>query len=394
MNKEYRLNLYLSYAHALSDSAHIIFGLTLYFVSDNLDINILTMGFIYNLSSILRGISGVFAGILSDKSNFLYWIILFATLSTLGCLILSISNNTNIFTIGIIILAIGSGIYHPVGLSAITKFTVNPGKSFGYHGLGGAIGISLAPWFFINISSTYSWQIAYLLYGFLTLPIIFIYFDKEVRNLTYTKPTTKNSKEYNLYINIKKSYPIYLFASLKDFSISGLLLMLAAFINTSIINQWQNIIDINFHTSIISSLIIIMGGFGSFIGGNLDSNNNRKYILIISCLISGLLFIIIFNHLNYLIIIFSLISFLMSFSDPSLGNWLGSTIPKSMQGTSFALMYGSGQIVGSFSGSLAGIIVDNYNTITYFKILSIPLILASLLIIIMYPKSKKIIKHF
>ena len=394
MNKEYRLNLYLSYAHALSDSAHIIFGLTLYFVSDNLDINILTMGFIYNLSSILRGISGVFAGILSDKSNFLYWIILFATLSTLGCLILSISNNTNIFTIGIIILAIGSGIYHPVGLSAITKFTVNPGKSFGYHGLGGAIGISLAPWFFINISSTYSWQIAYLLYGFLTLPIIFIYFDKKVRNLTYTKPTTKNSKEYNLYINIKKSYPIYLFASLKDFSISGLLLMLAAFINTSIINQWQNIIDINFHTSIISSLIIIMGGFGSFIGGNLDSNNNRKYILIISCLISGLLFIIIFNHLNYLIIIFSLISFLMSFSDPSLGNWLGSTIPKSMQGTSFALMYGSGQIVGSFSGSLAGIIVYNYSTITYFKILSIPLILASLLIIIMYPKSKKIIKHF
>ena len=394
MNKEYRLNLYLSYAHALSDSAHIIFGLTLYFVSDNLDINILTMGFIYNLSSILRGISGVFAGILSDKSNFLYWIILFATLSTLGCLILSISNNTNIFTIGIIILAIGSGIYHPVGLSAITKFTVNPGKSFGYHGLGGAIGISLAPWFFINISSTYSWQIAYLLYGFLTLPIIFIYFDKEVRNLTYTKPTTKNSKEYNLYINIKKSYPIYLFASLKDFSISGLLLMLAAFINTSIMNQWQNIIDINFHTSIISSLIIIMGGFGSFIGGNLDSNNNRKYILIISCLISGLLFIIIFNHLNYLIIIFSLISFLMSFSDPSLGNWLGSTIPKSMQGTSFALMYGSGQIVGSFSGSLAGIIVDNYSTITYFKVLSIPLILASLLIIIMYPKSKKIIKHF
>ena len=170
--------------------------------------------------------------------------------------------------------------------------------------------------------------------------------------------------------------------------------MLAAFINTSIMNQWQNIIDINFHTSIISSLIIIMGGFGSFIGGNLDSNKNRKYILIISCLISGLLFIIVFNHLNYLIIIFSLISFLMSFSDPSLGNWLGSTIPKRMQGTSFALMYGSGQIVGSFSGSLAGIIVDNYSTITYFKILSIPLILASLLIIIMYPKSKKIIKHF
>ena len=98
MNKEYRLNLYLSYAHALSDSAHIIFGLTLYFVSDNLNISILTMGFIYNLSSILRGVSGVSAGILSDKSNFLYWIILFGALSTLGCLVLSISNNTNTFT--------------------------------------------------------------------------------------------------------------------------------------------------------------------------------------------------------------------------------------------------------------------------------------------------------
>tara|TARA_B000000460_G_scaffold241421_1_gene208005 strand:- start:492 stop:1673 length:1182 start_codon:yes stop_codon:yes gene_type:complete len=391
MNKEFRLNLYLSYAHALSDSAHIIFGLTLYFVSDNLNISILTMGFIYNLSSILRGVSGVSAGILSDKSNFLYWIILFGALSTLGCLVLSISNNTNIFTIGIMILAIGSGIYHPVGLSAITKYTINPGKSFGYHGLGGAIGISLAPWFFINISSALSWQISYLLYGFLTIPIMFIYFDKEILNLTYTKSTAKNSKKYKL--DIKNSYPIYLFASLKDFGISGLLLMLAVFINTSIMNQWQNINDIDFFTSIVSSLIIIMGGFGSFIGGHLDSNNNRKYILIISCLISGLLFMVIFNHLNYLIIIFSLISFLTSFSDPSLGNWLGSIIPKRMQGTSFALMYGLGQIIGSFSGSLAGIIVGNYNTITYFKMLSIPLVLASLLIFIMYPKSKKIIKN-
>ena len=95
MNKEFRLNLYLAYAHALSDTAHIIFGLTLYFVSDNLNISILTMGFIYNLASIFRGLSGVSAGILSDKSNFSYWIILFAALSTLGCLVLSISNNTN-----------------------------------------------------------------------------------------------------------------------------------------------------------------------------------------------------------------------------------------------------------------------------------------------------------
>jgi len=54
-------------------------------------------------------------------------------------------------------------------------------------------------------------------------------------------------------------------------------------------------------------------------------------------------------------------------------------------------MYGLGQIIGSFSGSLAGVIVDNYSTITYFKILSIPLILGSLLIFTLYPKSKKII---
>ena len=59
-----------------------------------------------------------------------------------------------------------------------------------------------------------------------------------------------------------------------------------------------------------------------------------------------------------------------------------------MQGTSFALMYGLGQIIGSFTGSLAGVIVDNYNTIIYFQILSIPLILGSLLIFTLYPKSK------
>ena len=81
MNKEFRLNLYLSYSHALSDIMHIVFGLTLYFVSDDLNLSILSMGLLYNTASIFRGVSGFISGILSDRSNFIYWIILFAILS-------------------------------------------------------------------------------------------------------------------------------------------------------------------------------------------------------------------------------------------------------------------------------------------------------------------------
>ena len=84
------------------------------------------------------------------------------------------------------------------------------------------------------------------------------------------------------------------------------------------------------------------------------------------------------------IIIFSVVSFLISSNDPSLGNWLGDTMPKNLHGTSFAFMYGLGQIIGSFSGSLAGVLLNYFSTTVYFRTLSIPLILASIVIFYWY----------
>ena len=72
MTKEFRLNIYLSYGHALSDIMHIVFGLTLYFVSDDLNLSILSMGILYNTASIFRGISGVISGMLSDNIFFVW----------------------------------------------------------------------------------------------------------------------------------------------------------------------------------------------------------------------------------------------------------------------------------------------------------------------------------
>ncbi len=382
MNKEFRLNLYLSYSHALSDIMHIVFGLTLYFVSEDLNLSILSMGLLYNTASIFRGLSGFISGILSDRSNFIYWIILFAILSSIGSWVISYSSDLNSFSIGVIILGVGSGIYHPVGTSGITKYTTNTAKSLGYHSLGGAIGIALAPWFFINISSNYSWEASYLIFGLLTLPIILIYFDKEIVNL---KKDFNIPHEKNVFnIDYKKVSPIFIYASFKDFSISGLFLMLAVFINALLKDSASMFKDIDFYTSLISSVIILFGGIGAFAGGYLDNLKTRKNILLISCLIAGLLFVLTSDNLLFAIIIFSVVSFLISSNDPSLGNWLGDTMPKNLHGTSFAFMYGLGQIIGSFSGSLAGVLLNYFSTTIYFRTLSIPLILASIVIFYCY----------
>tara|TARA_B100000686_G_scaffold319260_1_gene369830 strand:- start:908 stop:1966 length:1059 start_codon:yes stop_codon:yes gene_type:complete len=344
------------------------------------------MGLLYNTASIFRGISGFVSGILSDKSNFLYWIILFAALSSLGSWIISYSSDLNMFSFGVIVLGIGSGIYHPVGTSAITKYTVNTAKSLGYHSLGGAIGIALAPWFFINISSNYSWELSYFIFGIFTLPIILIYIDKEIRNLKsdLKPPTEKSIKE----LNYKKVTPIFIYASLKDFSISGLFLMLAVFVNELTKESISDISDVDFYTSLISSVIILFGGIGAFTGGYLDNLKSRKNILLYSCLIAGIFFLATTNNLYFTIIVFTVISFLISSNDPSLGNWLGNTMPKNLHGTSFAFMYGLGQIIGSFSGSLAGVLLNYFSTTIYFRTLSLPLIVASIVVLYLYRNSQ------
>jgi MFS family permease len=229
---------------------------------------------------------------------------------------------------------------------------------------------------------------SYFIFGILTLPIVLIFFDKEIRNLKENLKIPE--QKYKLKIDYKKVSPIFVYASLKDFSISGLFLMIAIFVNNLIKDSFFGNTNYDFYTSLISSVIILFGGIGAFTGGYLDNKNSRKNILLYSCLFAGILFLFTSNNLLLIIIIFSMISFLISSNDPSLGNWLGDSMPKNLHGTSFALMYGLGQIVGSFSGTLAGVLLNYFSTTIYFKTLSVPLIIASIVIPYLYPKIKLI----
>ena len=121
MNKKQKQLLsFTCFAHAVSDSWHLLFPTLLFLITKDYG-NITILGLFNNVILAAAGISGVVAGYLSDKYRSDKMIRYFGILSTIGCLIIFFSLNQASLIIGLVIFGIGTGIYHPVGLALIIK---------------------------------------------------------------------------------------------------------------------------------------------------------------------------------------------------------------------------------------------------------------------------------
>jgi predicted MFS family arabinose efflux permease len=67
-------------------------------------------------------------------------------------------------------LGLAAGIYHPTGLSLISRRVRETGRGFGWHGMGGSLGIALGPAFVgVLLQAGWSWR---LVAGLLTVPAL------------------------------------------------------------------------------------------------------------------------------------------------------------------------------------------------------------------------------
>jgi MFS family permease len=127
------------------------------------------LGVIGTLCYALFGIGAIPAGILADKygSKRMLSICMFASaLSSLGAG-LSFSIYPLVFSMGF--LGAAASIYHPSGLSFISRNVEIKGKAMGFHGVGGNIGLALGPLLSGFVAAVWGWRSAFILFGVLGL---------------------------------------------------------------------------------------------------------------------------------------------------------------------------------------------------------------------------------
>ncbi|MEM7235964.1 MAG: MFS transporter, partial [Planctomycetota bacterium] len=134
-----------------------------------------------SLSNIFFGLGAVPSGLLSDRLGEKTLLVACFLVSGIGSLIVAAATAPWALGLGMIVMGAGVSIYHPVGLSLISKGFAQPGRAMGVNGFWGSAGTALGPivavqcaglaifasWF----GEAEAWRSSYLV---LAVPSIFI----------------------------------------------------------------------------------------------------------------------------------------------------------------------------------------------------------------------------
>ncbi len=104
-----------------------------------------TLGLLASIAYGGYGIGSVPFGFLADRRSPQRLLVLCGLGTAASLAGIAVSPSIPALAIGLGTLGIFSGIYHPTGLSVISRTVLEPGRGMGWHGMGGSVGIASGP---------------------------------------------------------------------------------------------------------------------------------------------------------------------------------------------------------------------------------------------------------
>lgn len=123
------------------------------------------------MGSLLIGLGAPLAGWLSDRWSEARMMVGFFLLTGVGAIAAGLADGRTALWIGLCVLGLGGSIYHPVGIAWIVRTAEKPGQAMGLMGFFGALGIALAAVIAGGLTALFSWRIAFLLPGAISVAI-------------------------------------------------------------------------------------------------------------------------------------------------------------------------------------------------------------------------------
>ncbi|MCH2311295.1 MAG: MFS transporter [SAR202 cluster bacterium] len=374
--KERNLLIFTGLSHAVCDAWHLIYPALLFLIAVDYD-DFFFLGIVANIMIISRGFAGVTSGILADKYSSRLIYSSFAILSALGCFLVYISHNQIMLVFSFAILGIGTGIYHPVGLSSITRFIKSKTRALGLHESAGCIGMGLIPILLTSIGLSFGWRYAFLTAGFISLipllliPIVDEQYDK------FQLPDANNQKISQQIKSVIKTFadPLvlltYAILIIGEASATGLdTFMPIAVAEIGGLKEGK-VIGLSL-TGLFVSLMVLAGVPGSIYGGILGSKIGiYKSLNLILLVQIPILIVITLTTGVWLLVLAPFIRLLTNMRSPLTNALISENIPLEMHGKGFAIMYGIAPIIGGLIALLGGAIAKLYGLNWVFPVIAI-----------------------
>ncbi len=378
-NKEKRLLIFASVAHSVSDAWHLIYPALLFLIALEYD-NFFFLGVLANIVIVSRALSGVLAGFLADRFSNRLLLAAFALLCALGSFMVYLSQNQFMLALSLFVLGVGTGIYHPVGLSSISRNIRRRTEALGIHEAAGAIGLSVFPVILVSVGVATGWRSSFLLASIVSLallpmlPLVPKEFDVPRR-----PPAAERKAQPRLWEIFGRRPVILLYAAAILLEAPQIGFMTFLPIAIAVIGglEESQVLGIS-TTGLFISLAILVGAVGSFIGGWLGGLFAPERVLSLLLLVPiPLLLLLGVAEGNVLLALAPIVRVPFNATAPLLNTMIGKYLPVDAQGRGFAVLYGLGPVVGSLVALLAGAIAQTYGLNWVFPVMAVFLLIAS-----------------
>jgi len=372
MKKEKNIILgIISASHLVAHAQMIVFPTILLSIHKEFGLGMDQLGIMVAISSFMFGLGAIPAGFYENKLGGKNLLLIYQIGSGCACIFLALARTPFQISLGLAMLGLSSSIYHPAGLTILSRKLEKLSGGLAIHGIAGSLGLALGPFLAALFTEFGSWRYVYLIWAIIQFSLLLFTISsvttsaKNILNHSTNFPKNKVQSSLVLY---------YTMAICMGFAFSGF----SAFMPTLFAMQTKGVFQYfpeTLKAGIFTTLVFGFGIIGQTFGGILGDRYDRISLLIWIVFLSIPFLFIMGYFSGWPLFIFSIILAIIYFSNQPISNaLLADLTPNSKRGLGYGISFFLGFGIGGLAPALCGIITEKYYLELVFPVMSFCLI--------------------
>jgi MFS family permease len=358
----------VSACHALVHAYMLVFPTIYKSLGNSLKLEFAGVGFVGMASYLAFGFGSLPAGLLADRLGARLLMVICLVGTTLASVLAFVLGSTVGVVMSLILLGLFASMYHPAGLSILSRSIKDIGRGMGIHGMAGTMGVAVAPLIAGTVTERFGWTYSYLVLGMagagITAVLLF--------SLRFHVRSPEAPKEKEEHISIAKSINrdlifIYLVGAFYGLIYRGIMTFFQVYLSQRVSFIGDNVQRLGY----VSFGILLFSIAGPLVGGHLASGTRRiERNLLLVFILLALLSLGFYFAEGILLILVAAPTVLLIFGFQPLQNTLIAKSSHAMRrGMVYGINYTVGFGIGAFASGIGGVFGERFGLRSVFLLM-------------------------
>ena len=332
-----------------------------------------TAGLMQTLLAMAFGLGALPAGYIADRMGAKRIVMVYLIGAALSCIFIATARSAAALAVGLTAMGAFISLYHPSGTTLVTTQVRQVGKALGYHGMGGGLGVAVAPalaTLLAAISPEHGWRLSFAAFGLIGLVVAAGVGTLKVSEFRSDSSGDRFRPEH-LFKGSAKPFILFLaVAVMVGFCYRGVMTYLPTYFSQRLNGGMFAGGDV-LKGGTFATITLLVGVVGQFVGGQLTSRYNLERLFAFLMILTVPLLLLMSVLSNYALFFTAMVFAFFHFSGQPVGNSLIAeyTDPRG-RGLGYGLYFSVAFGLGSLASWFSGMVADRFGLNMVFSVLA------------------------